>query len=99
MIPTIPHYIPPPPPRTHLVTPEPVYITEQPIPEADRLPKMGHDLRTRIRLAAHRATQNYPGPVGQMISRELLQWEEFGAAIGEDRLVMQVVDVLLGDTT
>lgn len=91
----IPSYIPPPPPRTHLVTPEPMYVIDVPDPADQQPAQMGTTIRQRVRTAAHRAIQLYPGPVGQMVSRELLQWEEFGRALGEDRLVMQVVDQLL----
>jgi hypothetical protein len=39
---------------------------------------MDHDERMRFRAAALRATQVSPGPVRELLARELLSWEEFG---------------------
>lgn len=55
----------------------------------DRTEKM------RLRSAAFRATRLYPGPVGELISRELLAWEEFGFRLGGAQLVMRLVDHVL----
>ncbi len=35
---------------------------------------MDHHEKMRLRAAAFRATRLYPGPVGEMISKELLTW-------------------------
>lgn len=56
---------------------------------------MEHHEKTRMRAAAFRATRVYPGPVGELISRELLTWEDFGYRLGGDRLVMELVDHVL----
>lgn len=48
--------------------------------------------RMRIRAAAFRATRLYPGPVGELLSRELFSWEEFGYRLGGAGLVMRLVD-------
>ena len=56
---------------------------------------MEHHERMRLRAAAFRATTLYPGPVGELVSRELLSWEEFGYRLGSDKLVMQLVDHVL----
>ena len=34
--------------------------------------------KMQVRAAAHRAKQLYPGPVGDLVARELLDWEQFG---------------------
>jgi hypothetical protein len=56
---------------------------------------MDHHEKMRVRAAAFRATRVYPGPVGELVSRELLTWEEFGYRLGGSQLVMQVVDQVL----
>ena len=46
--------------------------------------RMDHQQRMRLRTTAFRATLVYPGPVGELLCRELLDWEEFGtgSAVG-----------------
>ncbi|BBG04695.1 MULTISPECIES: hypothetical protein [Pseudonocardia] len=56
---------------------------------------MEHHEKMRMRAAAFRATRVYPGPVGELISRELLSWEDFGYRLGGNRLVMDLVDDVL----
>ena len=51
--------------------------------------------KTRLRAAAFRATRLYPGPVGELLSRELLTWEEFGYRFGGSSLILLVVDHIL----
>ena len=41
------------------------------------------------------AARLYPGPVGELLSRELLTWEEFGYRLGGSQLVMRLVDHVL----
>lgn len=51
--------------------------------------------RSRYRAAAHHAKRAYPGAVGELLSREILSWEEFGYRLGGEALMAQVVaDVL-----
>jgi hypothetical protein len=56
---------------------------------------MDHHEKMRLRAAAFRATRLYPGPVGELLSRELLTWEEFGYRLGGEQLVMRLVDHVL----
>lgn len=56
---------------------------------------MDHPERMRLRAAAFRAARLYPGPVGELISRELLSWEEFGYRLGSTQLTMRLVDHVL----
>jgi hypothetical protein len=56
---------------------------------------MDHHEKMRLRAAAFRVTRLYPGPVGEMLSRELLTWEEFGYRLGGGQLVMRLVDHIL----
>jgi hypothetical protein len=51
--------------------------------------------RMRLRAAALRATQVYPGPVGELLSRELLSWEEFGYRLGSRNTITGIVDAVL----
>ena len=50
---------------------------------------MDHHEKMRLRAAAFRVTRLYPGPVGEVLSRELLTWEEFGYRLGGSQLVMR----------
>lgn len=52
--------------------------------------------RALIREAAARATQVYPGAVGELLSRELLSWEQFGYRLGSRTSIMQIVEQILG---
>lgn len=56
---------------------------------------MDYHEKVRVRAAAFRATRLYPGPVGEVLSRELLTWEEFGYRLGGSALVMRLVDHVL----
>ena len=58
-------------------------------------PAMDHGERMRLRAAAQRATQVYPGSVGELLSRELLSWEEFGYRLGSQKLITGIVDAML----
>lgn len=49
-----------------------------------------HD-RLALRTAAQRARRAYPGPVGELIARELLAWDEFGWVLGTDALTTRLV--------
>ena len=56
---------------------------------------MDHHEKMRLRAAAFRVTRLYPGPVGELLSRELLTWEEFGYRLGGGPLMMRLVDHVL----
>lgn len=62
---------------------------------SNALDRMDHHEKMRLRAAAFRATRLYPGPVGELLQRELLTWEEFGYRLGGTNLVMRLVDVIL----
>ena len=59
---------------------------------------MDHRSRTRLRAAAFRARLVYPGPVGELIARELLSWDEFGHLLGGNRMIMRLVEHVLWTT-
>ncbi|MBO0849665.1 MAG: hypothetical protein J2P20_09395 [Pseudonocardia sp.] len=50
--------------------------------------------RMRLRAAAFRASRIYPGPVGELISRELLSWDEFGYRLGGQCMIMRIVEII-----
>ena len=56
--------------------------------------RMDHHQRMQLRTAAFRATRVYPGPVGELLRRELLDWEEFGYRFGGGALVTRLIDHL-----
>lgn len=70
-------------------------LVEQRLPSVDAPRSMDHHEKMRVRAAAFRATRLYPGPVGELVSRELLTWEEFGYRLGGEQLVMRLVDHVL----
>jgi hypothetical protein len=51
--------------------------------------------KSRFRAAAFRVTRLYPGPVGELLSREILTWEEFGYRLGGSGLMLKLVDYVL----
>lgn len=51
--------------------------------------------KMRLRAAAFRVGRLYPGPVGELLSREILTWEEFGYRLGGSALMMSLVDHIL----
>lgn len=51
--------------------------------------------KMRIRAAAFRATKLYPGPVGELLSRELVIWEEFGYRLGGEGLILRLVEFVM----
>lgn len=55
-------------------------------------PSMNHQEKGRLRAAAFRVRRVYPGPVGELLSRELLAWEEFGYRLGSKSLIMALVE-------
>jgi hypothetical protein len=59
---------------------------------------MNHHEKMRLRAAGFRATRLYPGPVGELVARELMTWEEFGYRLGGSQLIMRLVDHVLTTT-
>lgn len=51
--------------------------------------------KTRLRAAAYRAKKLYPGPVGEVLYREIEVWYEFGYRFGGNALIGSVVDQIL----
>lgn len=51
--------------------------------------------RSRLRSAAGRAKLIYPGPVGEMLLRELNSWESVGVRYGGGSLIKRLVNELL----
>lgn len=51
--------------------------------------------KSRYRAAAHHAKRAYPGAVGELLSREILSWEEFGYRLGGEALMARVVSDVL----
>ena len=58
--------------------------------------RMDTDTKERLFAAARRATNCYPGAVGELLSQEVLSWMVFGHQLGSD-LIMRVADDLLGE--
>jgi hypothetical protein len=50
--------------------------------------------KQRIRAAAAAAPKRYPGPVGQLLQKELLAWEEFGYRLGGHSFIIHLVEHL-----
>lgn len=83
--------------RQGFTTPAPRYVIPPPeLTVADkRAWVMEPQEKMRIRAAAFRATRLYPGPVGALIYRELLSFEEMGLRLARDGVVMGVVEHIL----
>lgn len=76
-------------------TPRPAYVEVTPVPASAKPEPMVSPERQRLRRAAMHAKRVYPGPVGEVVSRELLTWEEFGFRLGSESLVLRLVDDIL----
>ena len=75
-------------------TPPPVYssrVEDLAPPVAAAVPRMAHAEKARYRTAACRARTLYPGPVGELVARELLTIEEFGWTLGAGSLGIKLV--------
>ena len=57
--------------------------------------KMDCHVKARFRVAAHHARRAYPGPIGELLAREILSWEQWGHRLGGEGLMTQVVDQVL----
>ena len=81
----------PMPSRNGFDTPEPVYVTDAPMRIDEKLPAADFDTKQRVRTAAMVAKSRYPGPVGELVCRELLDWAEFGYRLSPAGHIMQLV--------
>lgn len=50
--------------------------------------------RNRLRNAAFRASRVYPGPVGELLHRELMSWNEFGYRLGAQPMITRLVQAI-----
>ena len=48
--------------------------------------------KMRLRRAAFKVTRLDLGPVGEMVAKELLAWEEFGWRLAGEGIVARIVD-------
>jgi hypothetical protein len=53
-----------------------------------------HEAR-RFRAAAVRARRIYPGPIGELVYRELDAYAEFGHRLGDDGLILRLAAAVL----
>lgn len=64
--------------------------------DTDPPARMDSAEKTRLRAAAYRAQKLYPGPVGDLLSMEILTWEEFGYRFGGNGSLMpKVIDFIM----
>ncbi|GAA2858426.1 hypothetical protein GCM10010472_14750 [Pseudonocardia halophobica] len=79
--------------------PGPVDRADDPLDRPSRRrASMPNDQRVRLRRAALLAPERFPGPVGELLSRELLIWEDFGHRFGAHTLVSRLVEEILEPT-
>jgi hypothetical protein len=57
--------------------------------------ELAHHERAAARAAALHARRVYPGPVGELLHRELLAYADFGYRFATDRLVPQLAAEVL----
>jgi hypothetical protein len=68
-------------------------VTTLDIPTAAPVVMDPHE-RSRVRRAAWLGTKLYPGPVGELIGRELMGWEELGYRLGEWGSAWRLIEFL-----
>lgn len=84
---------------TATTTPPPIYrFAAGTKPVANPPSPMNQAEKSRFRAAAFRACRVYPGPIGQLLSREILATEEFGWAT-PDSLVAAAVRAIMDQST
>lgn len=64
-------------------------------PVTDDLAKSDHHVHARLRLAAFHATRLYPGPVGELISAELLAVEDWGYRLAGNSRAYRLTEHIL----
>jgi hypothetical protein len=70
-------------------------IGRDPAVQGDPLPLLALHERARYRAAADYALRRYPGPVGELIHRELSAYADFGHRFAHDALIPHLAaDVL-----
>lgn len=85
--------MPPMPPTT----PPPMYAPNVLVPHPSAAPaRMTADVKGLLRAAAYRGQRLYPGPIGELIVRELLAVEEFGWVLGADALATRLARHIMG---
>ncbi|QJY47104.1 hypothetical protein [Pseudonocardia broussonetiae] len=67
-----------------------------PPPLSGDAPALDYGDRARCLAAAHRARRTYPGPLGELVARELTSYAEFGHRFG-DGLIPRLVAAVLSE--
>jgi hypothetical protein len=60
----------------------------------DAAPLCAHE-RSRVRAAAHHARRAHPGPIGELVHRELTAYADFGYRFSIDALIPRLVAEIL----
>jgi hypothetical protein len=63
---------------------------------AENLDPMSPEDKMKFRRASFIAPKLYPGPVGELCAREILDWAEFGYRMDNSGLVHRLVETILG---
>lgn len=58
-------------------------------------PALAPHEQSRVRAAAFRAKRLYPGPVGELVARELTGWLDFGFRLDNAGMAARLVDHIL----
>jgi hypothetical protein len=61
---------------------------------SDARPGAGAEFTRTVLAAATNARRRYPGPVGELLHRELMAWHAFGHHLGRDGLLLRLLDEL-----
>jgi hypothetical protein len=57
---------------------------------AGSIEPLAHHEASRLRAAAHHARRVYPGPLGELVSRELTAYADFGHRLAADGLATRL---------
>lgn len=57
--------------------------------------KLAFPDKSRISAAAYRAARLFPGPIGDVLARELLAYADFGWRLERDGVMPRLVDVIM----
>jgi hypothetical protein len=74
---------------------QPPFVQAMAVCPTDPPPRMDHHERMQLRAAAFRATRVFPGPVGELICKELMDWETMGVRLGSHGMIRRLVAAVM----
>lgn len=71
------------------------FVAQMFVGATDPVPMLEQHERERLKAAAFRARQVFPGPIGEFLNRELTSWSVIGLRFDSHGLLAQVIATVL----